>query len=99
MKEYGRGSAEKRRCVANLARLCAVENLLLYIGTRPGFVEFVRKWEFQWPSTSKQSMTRSVERQSEELWEEIKREMEEVGKETDIASRLTFGRARQVKAS
>ena len=34
MEEYGRGSAERKRCVVNLARLCAVENLPLHIGTR-----------------------------------------------------------------
>ena len=36
--EYGRGSGERKRCVANLARLCAVENLPLHIGSRPGFL-------------------------------------------------------------
>ena len=45
VEEYGRGSAKRKRCVANLARLCAVENLPLHIGTRLGFVMFMRKWE------------------------------------------------------
>ena len=45
MEEYGHGSAKKKHCVANLARLCTVENLSLHIGTRPGFVKFMRKWE------------------------------------------------------
>ena len=27
--EYGRGSGERKRCVANLARLCTMENLPL----------------------------------------------------------------------
>ena len=35
-------------------------------------------------------MTRLVERQSEELWKEIKREMEEVARETDIAFTTDF---------
>ena len=52
---------------------------------RLGFVKFMRKWEPRWPSILKQSMTRSVEGQNQELQEEIKREMEEVAKETDIA--------------
>ena len=43
--EYRRGSAERKHCVANLARLCAVENLPLHIGSRPGFFKFMRKWE------------------------------------------------------
>ena len=43
--EYGRGSGERKRCMANLARLCAVENLPLHIGSRPGFLKFMRKWE------------------------------------------------------
>ena len=45
VEEYGRGSAERKRCVANLARLCMVENLPLHIGTRVGFVKLMRKWE------------------------------------------------------
>ena len=74
----------------DLARLCVVENLPLNIGTRRRFVKFMRKWDPQSPSISKQSVTRSVERQSEELWKEIKREMEEVAKETDIAFTTDF---------
>ena len=31
--EYGCGSAERKHCMANLARLCTVENLPLHIGT------------------------------------------------------------------
>ena len=90
VEEYRRGSAEKKCCVANLARVCTVENLPLHISTRLGVVKSMRKWEPQWPSISKQSMTRSVERQSEELRKEIKREMEEVAKETDIAFTTDF---------
>ena len=37
VEEYGCGSA-KRKC-------CVVENLPLHIGSRIGFVKFVRKWE------------------------------------------------------
>ena len=90
MEEYGRRSAEMKRCVANLTRLCAVENLPLHIGTWPGFVKFMRKWEPQWPSILKQSMTKSVECHSWELQKEIQREMEEVAKETDIAFTTDF---------
>ena len=45
VQEYGRGSAERKRCVVNLTRLCAVKNLPLHIGTQPGFFKFMRKWE------------------------------------------------------
>ena len=45
VEESGHGSAERKRCMVNLARLCAVENLPLHIGTRPRFVKFMRKWE------------------------------------------------------
>ena len=90
MEEYGRGSAESKCCGANLVRLCVVENLPLHIGTRPGLVKFMSKWEPRWPSISKQNVTRSVECQSRELREEIKREMEEVAKETDIAFTTAF---------
>ena len=45
VEEYGRGSAIRKRCMANLARLFTVENLPLHIGTRLGFVKFRRKWE------------------------------------------------------
>ena len=65
--EYWRGSAERKRRVANLAQLCVVENLPLHIFIRPSFLMFMRKWEPRWPSISKQSVTRSVEGQSEEL--------------------------------
>ena len=45
VEEYGRGSAKRKRCVMNLARLCVVENLPLHFGTLLGFVKFMRKWE------------------------------------------------------
>ena len=67
-----------------------MENLPLHISTWPRFVKFMRKREPQWLSISKQSMTRSMECQSQELWEEIKREMEEVAKEMDIAFTIDF---------
>ena len=31
--------------MANIARLCTVKNLPLHIGTRPGFLKFMRNWE------------------------------------------------------
>ena len=64
VEEYGRGSAERKCCVANLTRLCTVENLPLHISTQVGFVKFMRKWEPRCPSISKQTVTRSVEAQS-----------------------------------
>ena len=83
--EYGRGSGERKCCVANLARLCAVENFPLHISSGPGCLKFMRKWEPRWPSISKQSMTRSVEGQSEQLRKDICKEMEGVAAETDVA--------------
>ena len=47
--EYGRGSGERKCCVASLARLCAMENLPLHISSRIGFLKFMRKWEPRWP--------------------------------------------------
>ena len=88
--EYWCGSAERKHCVANLARLWAVENLPLHIGSRPGFLKFMRKWEPRWPSISKQSVTRSVETQSEQLRKDIKTEMEGVAAETDVAFTTNF---------
>ena len=85
MSEYRRGSAERKCCMAILARLCIVGNLPLHIGSRPSFLKFMRKWEPQWPSISKQSMTRSVEGQSEQFRKDIRREMEGVAAETDVA--------------
>ena len=92
--EYGRGSAERKRCVVNLAQFCTMENLPLHISTWPSFLKFVRKWEPQWPSILKQSVTRSVDGQSEQLRKDIKMEMEGVAAEKDVA----FGRAQQLKA-
>ena len=43
--EYWRGSAERKRCMADLVRLCTLENLPLHIGSRPCFLKFIRKWE------------------------------------------------------
>ena len=42
VEEFGHRSAETKWCVANLACLCAVENLPLHMGTRTGFVKFMR---------------------------------------------------------
>ena len=53
VEEFGHRSAETKRCFANLAHLCAVENLPLHMGTREGFVKFMRHWEPRWPSISK----------------------------------------------
>ena len=88
--EYWRGSAERKRCVVNLARLCTVENLPLHISSRPGFLKFMRKWEPRWPSILKQSMMRSVETQSEQLRKDIRTEMEGVATETDVAFTTDF---------
>ena len=44
VEEYGRGSAKRKCCMVNLARLCIVENLSLHIGIWLGFVKFMRKW-------------------------------------------------------
>ena len=90
MPEYGRGSGERKCCMANLARLCAVENLPLHIGSRLGFLKFMTKWEHRWPSISKQSVTRLVEGQSEELRKDICKEMEGVAAETDVAFMTDF---------
>ena len=90
MEEYGRGSAKRKCRMANLACLCVVESLPLNISTWLGFLKFMRKWEPRWPSISKQSMMRLVERQSEVLWKDIKREMEVVAEEMDIAFTTDF---------
>ena len=50
----------------------------------------MRKWEPRWPSISKQSVTRSVEGQSEELRKDIRTEMEGVAAETDVAFTTDF---------
>ena len=99
MQEYWRGSAERKRCMANLTRLCAVENLPLQIGTRLGFFKFMRKWEPRWPSISKQSVTRSVEGQSEQLRKDIRTEMEGVAAKTDVASTTDFWTSPIAKSS
>ena len=88
--EYGRGSGESKRCIVNLARLCAVENLPLHIDSRPSFLNFMRKWEPRWPSISKQSMTRLVEGQIEQLRKDICKEMEGVAAKTDVAFTTDF---------
>ena len=67
-----------------------MENLPLHIGSRPSFLKFMRKWKPRWSSISKQSMTRSVEGQSEELRKDIKTEMEGVATETDVAFMTDF---------
>ena len=88
--EYGCGSAERKHCVANLTRLCVVENLPLHIGSQLGFLKFMRKWEPRWPSIFKQSVTRSVEGQSEQLRKDVKMKMEGVAAETDVAFTTDF---------
>ena len=42
MEEFGSRSAESKRCIAKLARLCVVENLPLDMGTCIGFLKFMR---------------------------------------------------------
>ena len=88
--KYWRRSVERKRCMANLTRLCAVENLSLHIGSWLGFLKFMRKWEPRWPNISKQSVTKLVEGQSEQLRKDIKTEMEGVAAETDVAFTTDF---------
>ena len=45
VEEFGGRSAETKRCVANLVRLCIFENLPLHMGTRVRFVKFIRQWQ------------------------------------------------------
>ena len=75
MEEFGHRSAETKRCVANLACWCAIENLPFCMGTHASLVKFIRQWEPRWPSMSKQSMMRPVEEQSRALRPDIKCEM------------------------
>ena len=89
IEKYRRGSAKQQCCMTKLAWLCVVEDLPLYIGTQPRFAKFMR-WEPRWSSISKQSATRSIECQSEELKKRIEMEMKEVAKEKDIAFKTNF---------
>ena len=90
VEEFGHRSVETKRYVANLTSLCVVENLPLHMGTRAGFMKFMRHWEPRWPSISKQSMTRSLEEQSRALRTDIKCEMLEIAAGTDIAFTTNF---------
>ena len=90
VKEFVRRSAETKRYVANLARLCVVENLPLHMVTRIGFVKFMSHWKPRSPSISKQSVTRSVEEQSHALQANIKHKMLEIETKTDIAFTTDF---------
>ena len=90
VEEFGRRSAEIKRCIANLARLCAVENLPLHMGPHAGFVKFMMQWEPRWPSISKQSVTRSVEEQSGALQADSKCEMLEIATGMNIAFMTDF---------
>ena len=90
VKEYGQGRAERRHFMVNLARLWIVVNFSLHISTQPRSVKSMRTWEPRWPNTLKQSVMRSMERQSEELWKDIKRKMEGVVVEMDIAFTAKF---------
>ena len=71
-------------------RLCAAENLPLHMGTRVGFVKFMRLWEPIWPSISKQSVTRSMEQQIWALRVNIKREILVIAAKTDTAFKTDF---------
>ena len=42
VEEFGHRSSETERCIANLARLCAVENLPLHMATHVRFVKLMR---------------------------------------------------------
>ena len=90
VEEFGRRSVETRRCLANLVRLRAVENLPLHMGTYIGFVKSMRWWEPRWPNICKQSVTRFVEEKSHALWADFKREMPEIAARMDIAFTTDF---------
>lgn len=74
----------------NLAQLCTMKNLPLRISIWHEVVKFMRNWEPRWSSMSKRSMTRSMERQSGKLQEDINREMEGVAVEMNIAFKTEF---------
>ena len=90
VEEFWHRSAETKRCMANLKCLCVVEDLPLHMSAHAGFVKFMRQWDPRWPSISKQSMTMSVEEQSQALWADIKCKMLEIVAKTDIASTANF---------
>ena len=67
-----------------------MQNLPLHIGSQPGFLKFIRKCEPRWSGISKQSVTRSVEGQSEQLRKDMRTKMEGVATKTDVAFTTDF---------
>ena len=67
VKKVGGGSAKRKRCIAKLARLCAVENLNLHMGIHLGFVKFMSQLDPRWQSISNQNVTTFLELQIQAL--------------------------------
>ena len=90
MPEYWYGSAE-RKVEGQTSHDCALWRICLCISAAGQvFFKFMRKWEARWTSISKQSVTRSVEGQSEQLRKDIRKEMEGVAAQNDVAFTTYF---------
>lgn len=83
--EWGPGTIEWDRAVSNTGKLISVMNLPFTLAERPPFIKFMRQFVPNWPAISRQTVTRSVEKQSNRIVDAIKDEMATVTKKTSVA--------------
>ena len=85
LQQWTPRTTEWNRAVQNLAKWVAVQNMPYQTGQRGAFLRFMRTFVPRWPRISKQTLTRSVHRQSWDIQCSIHDEMREVHRETDVA--------------
>ena len=78
-------SQEWKKACSGLGQLVSALNLPYQLGQRTGFTRFMRKYVPRWPRISRQSLTRSIEHQSDAIQLSIKQEMQEVTRHTGVA--------------
>ena len=84
---WGVRTKEWDRSVDNIAKLVAAADFPFRLGERPEFLRFMRTFLPRWPRISRQTVTRSVKKQSEAIVDSIKGEMLQVHGtgDTDVA--------------
>ena len=76
---------EWNRAVTNVGKYVSVANMPYHLAQTKSFVRFMRQFIPRWPSISKQTITRSVERQAVDIKEAIKQELMAVQENTTVA--------------
>ena len=82
---YKARSKEWKERVSALAKFVARHNQALHLGSKPAFVDFMRKWDARWPTISARTIGRAVAAEAEALTVNYCKMFRGIMQETNIA--------------